>query len=78
MSFELRIGALVVDGVPADPRRIGRVVERELGRLAAERGVPHVARRGASVGRIEAGPVGAGSATLGVDLARAIWEALER
>ena len=40
-SIELQIGELILNGFPAgDRRRIGAAVERELGRLLSERGLP--------------------------------------
>jgi hypothetical protein len=105
LKLELRIGEIVVDGVPADRSGLGDAVERELRRLAVERGLPRrllqdgtaprhdaggaapridaggTAPRldaGGTVPRIDAGGIAASGDRLAPELARAIWEALER
>jgi hypothetical protein len=77
LNLELRIGAIVVDGVPAAGAGLGDAVERELRRLAGERGLPPGLRTGATTPLLDAGSIPAHGDRLGEDLARAIWEALE-
>lgn len=70
---ELHIEELVVHGVaPAEARRLGAAVERELTRLLAERGVPAAWQTDGGVDHLDGGSVRAGE-NLGADAARAVY-----
>ena len=73
----VRIEELVLEDVaPGDRYRVADAVQRELGRLLADRGVPPLLGSRPSV---DAGsfPIG-GRRALGVQVARAIYEGLKR
>jgi hypothetical protein len=78
VRLDLRIGELVVDGLPADRGRLGVTVERELQRLASDRGLPPGLLERGTTPHIDAGTIASGGDRLGPELARAIWEALQR
>ena len=77
VKVTLHIDELVLDGFPAaDRHRIADAVERELGRLLAERGVPPSWSSGGTTDRLNAGeiaPAPDGKATTGSDIARALY-----
>jgi hypothetical protein len=56
MNVELHIEELVLHGfAPGDRYRIGEAVERELGRLLAEQGAPHLFGGDVELERMDAG-----------------------
>jgi hypothetical protein len=77
VKVTLQIDELVLDGFPAaDRHRIADAVERELGRLLAERGLPQSWSSGGATDRVDAGeiaPAPDGRATTGHDIARALY-----
>jgi hypothetical protein len=82
-AVELRIEELVLHGFePGDRHRIGDSVERALTRLFAERGVPPSLTNGGEVPRLDVGSfhlaVGAGAEAVGDQIARAVYEGLNR
>ena len=79
----VHIQELVLDGfAPGDRYRIGEVVERELARLLAERGLPTVLMAGGATPERDAGSVELGQAggaeTVGARVAGAVYEGLGR
>lgn len=80
---DLRIEQLVLHGFEgAHGPRLGAVVEQELARLIAERGVPAAWHRqedvtvDAAAGATRPIPAGAGPADLGAGIARAVYDSL--
>ncbi len=81
MKIDLHIEQLVVYGVSADQgRRIGTVVEREIGRLLVERGAPEAWRRGGERTHVTVPEVrmmpGASAEEIGREWARSIYGGL--
>lgn len=81
-NVELHIEELVLHGFsPGDRCRIGDAVERELGRLFIERGVPQSVRGGGLAyldgGALEVKP-GSKAEEVGVRVARGVYGALSR
>lgn len=82
-AIEVRIGELVLEGFsPGDALGIGAAVERELGRLLAERGVPAQVAGGLEREAVDGGsfvhaPRATPSAT-GAHVARAVYGGLGR
>lgn len=80
--IEVRIGELVLEGFsPADGPRIGAALERELGRLFAQHGVPAAMAGGSQREVIDAGafthaPQATPAAT-GAQMARAAYGGLK-
>jgi hypothetical protein len=78
----LEIGALVLDGVgPRDRRAVAHAAERELERLLLDRGVPPMLAQAGDHPRLQ-GPSlelarGESAASLGVDVARAVYGAFQ-
>ena len=82
-GIELRIDALVCDGFdPVDGHALGRAVERDLARLLGERGLPAGLRQDQTVHAIAAPeialPAAATPDTIARELARAIYDGLNR
>jgi len=80
-DVRLRIEELVLDGfAPGDRDRIGEAVERELGRLLAERGVPGAVAAGGEAPRVDAGSFElapeAGPEAIGSRVAAAVYGGL--
>lgn len=80
-SIELHIGELVLDGFPAiDRAHLGALVQRELTRLFAERGVPPSLTQGGEIPRIDGGslPAASGLSTqaIGTEIAAAVYRGL--
>jgi hypothetical protein len=80
-SLELRIGRLVFEGVdPGDRGRIGGLVQSELERLFAERGVPAGLAVGGAVGTIRGAGImiapGATAEHIGAQVASALYQSL--
>ena len=80
-----QIDELVLHGfAPADRYRIADTVERELGLLVADRGLPAEVTLGerAAVGSVDGGsfpiPAGAGPERIGAEIAEAIYGGLDR
>ena len=82
-SVDLRIDALVLDGFEQSDRElIAAALRGELSRLLAEEGLPAGLRAPARIDRVDGGifaaAAGAGSATIGAQLARSIYRGLSR
>jgi len=80
-TIELRIEELTLHGFgPGDRSRIGQSVERQLGRLFAEEGVPRLLTNNAETARVDGGSFelgpGAGAEAIGTHVARAVYEGL--
>ena len=80
-ALELDIEELVLDGLaPGDRYGIGAAVERELGRLLAEQGVPGWLARGGQVERLDGGAFemtpGTKAEVVGARVARAAYGGL--
>ncbi|HSU13654.1 hypothetical protein [Longimicrobium sp.] len=80
-AVELHVGSLVLEGFrPGDRHRIGAALERELGRLMAEHGVPAGLAAGGDVPALRAPaaalPADASPSVLGARLARSVYGAL--
>lgn len=78
----LEIEALVLDGVgPHDRRALADSAERELERLLGDRGVPPMLARGGEHPTLQGLSLqltrGQGAASLGADVARSVYGALE-
>jgi len=83
MNVDLHIEELVLEGFrPSDRHRIGAAVERELGRLLAERGVPAALTTNADVPRLEGrsftAPAGARPEAVGRQIAGAVYGGMRR
>jgi len=83
MRIDLHIEELVLEGFhPADRRRLGAAVERELARLLTERGLPPGLARGADLPRLDGGsfpaPPGARPEAVGRQVAAAVFGGLKR
>lgn len=81
-AIELHIDELVLHGFnPADRRRIGEAVERELTRLLGEQG-PSGGAGDVQISRLDGGSItlspGAGPETVGAEIARSVCGALRR
>jgi len=83
-ALEVHIEELVLHGfAPADRSRIGAAVERELGRLLAQTGLPPAFIQGmdrrerVDGGAFTAGP-GAGADAIGARIAQAVYRGLAR
>jgi hypothetical protein len=81
-NIELHVDELVLHGFsPADRYRIGEAVERELGRLFAERGAPSSLVREAEIARLDGGSFEAspdpGAEAIGVRLAQTVYGGLD-
>src|SRR5262249_30175456 len=79
-SIELHVDELILHGfAPHDRAIIAAAVERELGRILAERGAPPRWAQGADVARLDGGSFsmapGAGADAVGAQVARAIYGA---
>ncbi len=75
---ELVIEELILEGFPSEQRGgIRLAVERELGRLLLEHGLPQTLRQEADIGRLEVGmtglDAGSGVDVIGARLARALY-----
>jgi hypothetical protein len=80
-AFELHIEELVLHGFnPADRRRIGEAVERELTRLLDEQGIP--GRGDVQISRLDGGNItlapGARPEAVGAEIARSVHGSLSR
>ena len=83
MRVELHIEELVLRGfAPADRYHIGEAVERELGRMFFEQGVPSPLTQGGEMARLDGGAFevkpGSGAEAVGVQVARAVFGGLSR
>ena len=85
MNVHLHIERLVLDGVPIEPRggrMLQAVVEAELTRLLAVRGIPRALLAGGMVPTLHAPPVqlppGGEPAALGAQTARSVYRSLGR
>lgn len=81
--IEVEIEQLVLEGFdPRDSSRIRAALERELGRLLAEGGVPGAWRAGGSVARVDAGSFevapGGSAETVGTKIAARLHGGLNR
>ncbi|MEP7343055.1 MAG: hypothetical protein ABI977_35335 [Acidobacteriota bacterium] len=79
MNIELHIEKLVLHGfAPGDRYRIGEAVERELQRLLAEQGAPHLFNGDIELARMDAGTFNtepnAKSDLIGAQVAQAVYE----
>lgn len=55
-NVDLHIDELVLDGFPAEYRtQIGEIVQSELGRIFAERGLPPTSSQGIHLGTVDGG-----------------------
>jgi hypothetical protein len=82
-AIDVHIGELVLEGVSAaDRRRIGAAVERELGRLFAEHGVPEHLTAAGTREAVHGGSFvrehGSTPAAFGAQVARAVYGGLQR
>ena len=82
-SIELHIEELVLQGMPAgDRQRIGAVVQRELTRMLAERGMPPAVASGAEIESLSGQSFelarGASPDAIGVQVARAVYGGIKR
>ena len=80
-AVELHVGSLVLEGFrPQDRHRIGAALQRELGRLLAEHGVPAGLGAGGAVPALRAPaadlPANASPSLVGARLARSVYGAL--
>ena len=80
-KIELRIEELVLHGFePGDRHRVGEAVERELGRLFAERGAPPSLTRSEEVPRVDGGSFeltpGSGAGMIGTQVAQTVYRGL--
>jgi hypothetical protein len=80
-SIELHIDELILHGfAPIDRAPIAAAIERELGRLLAERGAPPGWAQGADLARLDGGSFdvapGAGADAVGAQVARAIYNGM--
>jgi len=81
--IEVHIEELVLHGfAPGDGYRIGAAVERELGRLFGEQGVPGWLTQGGEVERLDGGTFetapGSQADTVGVQVAQALYGGLAK
>jgi len=81
VSLELYIEELVLHGlVPTDRYRIGQAMERELGRLFGERGVPSSLAQEDNLERLDGRAFevkqGSGAEAIGVQVAQAVYRGL--
>jgi len=81
MNVRLHIERLVLDGVPvaqADRARLLSVVESELGRLLATRGLPDAAAAGWATPAVDGGSIAPtpNATKFGRDVARAVYRGL--
>jgi hypothetical protein len=82
-AVDLRIEELVLHGFsPHDRWAIGDSLERELGRLLAERELPHGIRRERAIGSLDGGSFaalpGRNPERIGEDIARAVFGGLSK
>lgn len=82
MKVEVEIEHLVLHGFsPVEGRRIGVMIEREMGRLLVEHGVPESLRQEGTVLQLDAGEVvrtpGSSPQQLGREIARQLLTGLE-
>jgi len=80
---ELHIGELVLEGFPPlDQAQLGAVVQQELARLLAERGLPAGLARGGEVASLDSGEFqvkqGSKAPEIGVQIAQAVFGGLAR
>ena len=83
MNVELHIEELVLHGfAPGDRYRIGEAVERELQRLLAEQGAPHIFSGNIDLTQIDAGAFdmkpNAKSEMIGAQVAQAMYGGMSR
>lgn len=81
MNVELHIEELMLHGfAPGDRHRIGEAVERELQRLLAEQGAPHLLKGSVELARVDAGSFNLGQNSkpemIGSQVAQAIYSGL--
>ena len=82
-SVELHIEELVLDGFELAHRyTIGEAVERELTRLFTEQGAPIAATQDVEIARLNSGAIeisaGSNAETIGMQLAKAIYEGFDQ
>jgi len=80
---ELHIGELVLEGFPSlDQAQLGAVVQQELARLLAERGLPAGLARGGEVASLDGGEFqvqqGSKAPEIGAQIAQAVYGGLAR
>ena len=78
VSLDLHIGELVLDGLQGvGHTQVGAAVERELGRLVANHGIPPSLERSRAVASLDGGSFevssSPGAATVGEQIARAVY-----
>ena len=81
MKIELHIERLLLEGVERrDRRAIGTALERELGRLISDRGLPPAMRTGRELSTIDAGPLDRSRSATGADtgarIARSVYRGM--
>lgn len=82
-NIELEIEQLVLHGFsPTDRHRIGEAVRTELTRQLAENGVAKLLARGGRIRQLVAGSFdvtpGSGADTVGIQVARSVYQGLKR
>jgi hypothetical protein len=82
-NIKLHIEELVLDGFPAgDHYHIANLVERELSRLFAEKGVPHSLTKGGEIAHLDGGVFeaarGSKPEAIGTKVAQAVYGGLNR
>lgn len=80
-QIEVTIDELVLEGVsPAEKLRVAATVEKELGRLLAERGLPEGLQAGGTRGSVDGGSFAraerATPSTVGAQVAAAVYRGL--
>jgi hypothetical protein len=80
-SIEVHIEELVLHGFPpGDRHRIGEALERELGRILTEQGVPLSLTQGSEVTRLDGGafemPTGSKTELIGAQVAQSVYGGL--
>ena len=83
MNLEVHIEELVLHGfAPSDRYRIGEAVERELGRMFSEQGLPPSLGKGGEVARLDGGAFEMGrdskAEAIGIHMAQAVYRGLSR